>query len=234
MACDAATAGPTTSTCWPRPESRSRSSRAISAAPAASAAAWWKAWGTLIRTGGRSSSPVSDSWPPAAHDRQVGGGPAGLRARRCRRRDRRVHQRGVGGRQHVPAEAERGERAGCRTIDQHVGAGRPVEAGAPRSVGAVEVQHHRALAPVEGPVDEATAPGRLDSPAKGPAGRTGAPARRLDGDDVRARGRPAAGRTAGRARRSGPGPDTAARCPPLRWPAPDAGHRSPRGPPPRV
>ncbi len=47
------------STCWPRPE-RARSIRATTAPEAADTAPKWYPWGTATRTGGRSSSPVTD------------------------------------------------------------------------------------------------------------------------------------------------------------------------------
>ena len=72
-----------TSTCCPRPD-RARSTSPTTAATAASAAAWWNTCGSLIRTGGRSSSPVSTSWPLAAATREVRRRPRRLRTRRGR------------------------------------------------------------------------------------------------------------------------------------------------------
>src|SRR5438128_1815882 len=57
-----------TSTCWPSP-SRSRAVSAIRAPSAASAPACRNACGTVMRTGGRSASPVSSS---ACVDAQIG------------------------------------------------------------------------------------------------------------------------------------------------------------------
>src|SRR5687768_105159 len=56
------------STYWPSPERVWRSNRAISAAPAASEAALWYAWGTVppARSGARSLSPVSTMLPADA------------------------------------------------------------------------------------------------------------------------------------------------------------------------
>ena len=51
--------------CWPQPE-RSRSCSATSTAQAASPPVFAHTWGTEMRTGGRSRSPVRDTWPLAA------------------------------------------------------------------------------------------------------------------------------------------------------------------------
>ena len=82
------------------------------------------------------------------------------------------HQAGVGGRQHVVAEAEAGQRAGAHGLHHHVGGGSQVDVGLPPSL-VLQVEGDAALAPVGVEVQQTTRPSRSARSSGGCSRRRG-------------------------------------------------------------